>query len=159
MILCPVKQFHHQRNHPDRRHAMKELLTDNIVPDGAGCLPLIQCMFCKEKRMTRHYCHEIVSEDIALFTTRKGLDFICGKSFCHECKIEAGYEMTNICLDCSQKKKRSSMVVFTTSEIEKMDLEALKAACKERGIQTNRLRMPGCRKRLLEWCKQKKIQK
>ena len=126
------------------------------MPDGAGCLPLTQCVFCKEKKMTRHYCHEIVSEDAALFTKRKGLDFICGKSFCHECKIGAGYESSSICLDCGQKKKRSSMAVFTTSEIEKMDLEALRAACKERGVKTDRLRIPGCRKRLFEWCKKQK---
>ena len=113
------------------------------------------CSFCS-KVETRHHCCKPSKNGHMFFNDT----VICGKSFCHECKLKVGLESSNTCLDChraAEEEKKKAMTTKTTKtakttkkysleSLNEMNVEELRAICQEEKIEYGSKRKPGCLK-------------
>ena len=109
-----------------------EKLSELVFHERYGFLEKI-CFFCK-KMKTHHYCHEKVPETNAKYIYK--LNVICGKSFCHECKLKYKLETSKTCPDCF------------CEGLEEKELDELKTLCDDRDIKYGQKKKPGCIKLL-----------
>ena len=82
-----------------------------LQQDERSVFPSATCSFCKN-HSTHHYCLEKSSKEGQYIYSGNR---ICGKPFCHECKLKVESESTTICPDCldvsasSKKPKKAAM--------------------------------------------------